>query len=166
MRDLGVTVISIHTKEEQMASNMQGGSGMVHGGEGMKKVLSRDKKMVLSTLWIFTLINYINADLFNLAFPLPAAAGTAAMTNGTLLVLSVLMETAIVMVLLSRVLKRGLNRWLNIIVGVIQTAFVGWSLFVGAPRPFYVFFVSIEVASLLFIVVYALMWKREQAHDA
>ena len=46
------------------------------------------------------------------------------MTAGAVLGFAVLMETAIAMVLLSRVLKYGANRWANIIVGIIHTAAV------------------------------------------
>jgi hypothetical protein len=81
-------------------------------------------------------------------------------------VLAVLMETGIAMVLLSRILPRAWNRWLNVIVGIIQTAFVTWSLFGEPPRPYYVFFVAIEIASFLFITVYAWTWKRTRALEA
>ena len=138
---------------------------MTHGREGTGKVLARDRGMVLSTLWIFALINYIYADIFNLVFD-PAAGSATTMPVGAVLVFAVLLETGIAMVLLSRILKHGLNRWLNIIVGAIQTAFVGWSLFGEPPTPFYAFFVSLEMASFLFIIVYAWTWKKERAQDA
>ena len=118
--------------------------------------------MVLSTLWIFALINYIYADIFTMFFDPAAHSGTAGMTAGTVLVFAALMETAIAMVLLSRILRRGPNRWLNIVVGAIQTAFVTWSLFGGTKTPFYVFFVAIEIASFLFVIGYAWTWKREK----
>jgi LuxR family transcriptional regulator, maltose regulon positive regulatory protein len=78
LRDLGVTLISIHTREEEMASNMQGVSAGAGVREGVKTVLTRDRKMVLSTLWIFALINYINADLFT-AFFNPPTPGSVTM---------------------------------------------------------------------------------------
>jgi len=143
-----------------MASNVQLERGMAI--EGAKTILSRDRKVVLSTLWIFALINYIYADIFTAFFNAPAS-GSVTMSDGTLLVLAVLMETGIAMVLLSRILKHGWNRWLNIIVGVIQTAFVTWSLLGEPPRPYYLFFVCIEIATLLFIAGYAATWKKEQA---
>lgn len=136
-----------------MGSNMQVGFGAAPW---------RDRKMVLSTLWIFALINYIYADIFT-AFFNPPVPGSLTVTAGTVLVYAVLMETGIVMVLLSRILPHGWNRWLNVIVGVIQTAFVTWSLFGEPPQPYYVLFVCIEVATLLFIAIYALTWKKERA---
>ena len=120
--------------------------------------------MVLSTLWIFALINYIYADIFT-AFFNPPAPGSVTMSGGTLVVLAVLMETGIAMVLLSRILTRAWNRWLNVAVGIIQTAFVTWSLFGEPPRPYYLFFVCIEVLSSLFITAYAWTWRKQQPQE-
>jgi hypothetical protein len=69
------------------------------------------------------------------------------------------METAIAMVLLSRVLSYGANRWANVIVGVIQTASVSWSL-LGETNAFYWFFATIEIACTLFVVWYAWTWPH------
>lgn len=41
---------------------------MTAAREGTKTVLKRDRKMVLSTRWIFALINYIYADIFTAFF--------------------------------------------------------------------------------------------------
>ena len=120
----------------------------------------KDKKVILSTLWIFAVLNYIYADVFNLFFNPEAQSGT--MTQGTVFAFAILMETAIAMVLLSRVLKYGVNRWANIIAGIIHTALVSWSLFGQTPLPFYIFFASIEIACTLFIVWYAWRWRNPE----
>ena len=80
---------------------------------------------------------------------------------------AVLLETAIAMVLLSRVLKYRANRWANIIVGVLQTASVAWSL--TGPlywNLFYAFFAAIEIACTLFIVWYAWTWRQPEEGGA
>ena len=100
-------------------------------------------------------------DVFNLFFSPEAQAGT--MTQGAVFGFAVFMETAIAMVLLSRVLKYGVNRWANIIAGIIHTALVSWSLSVGTQLPFYIFFASIEIACTLFIVWYAWRWRKQEA---
>jgi hypothetical protein len=133
-----------------MASNMAGA-----------KKSTLDRKMTLSTLWIFALINYIYADIFTVFFDPAADSATAANGAGAVLVFAVLMEAGIVMVLLSRILSYRANRWANVAAGLIQAIFVSWSLFGEPPRPFYVFFVAIEIASFLFIVAYAWTWKPE-----
>ncbi len=83
--------------------------------------------------------------------------------EGLVLGFAVLMETAIAMVLLSRVLKYRANRWANIIAGIIHTAAVFLSLFVGTPALYYIFFATIEIACTLFIVWYAWKWPKQEA---
>jgi len=121
----------------------------------------KDRKVILSTLWIFVLLNYIYADVFGLSFnPILQPDATVSITQESALAFAVLMETAIAMVLPARILKYGVNRWVNIVVGVIHTALVAWSLSVTTPTLFYAFFASIEIACTLFIIGYAWTWRR------
>jgi hypothetical protein len=78
------------------------------------------------------------------------------------------METAIAMVLLSRVLPYRANRWANILSGGFHTLFVAWSLIGDAPAGFYAMFAAIEVATTLFITWYAWKWPTlaPQGHPA
>ncbi len=125
----------------------------------------KDKKVILSTLWIFATLNYIYADIFTSFFDPEAQSGTMTMTQGAVFGFAILMETAIAMVLLSRVLKYGANRWANIVSGIIHTAVVGWTL-LGTPLPFYIFFASIEIACTLFIIWYAWRWRNPEGQPA
>jgi hypothetical protein len=127
----------------------------------------KDRKMLFSTLWIFAVLNYIYADVFSLTFnPVLDPDTKIDITQGSALAFAVLMETAIAMVLLSRVLPYGANRWANISVGVIHTALVSWSLSVGTPTLFYVFFAAIEIACTLFIVWFAWTWRPSLSSHA
>ena len=127
-----------------------------------------DMKVKLSTLWIFVMFNYIYADILTLMDPavlkeiMTGTVGGLEMTQGFMLGAAILMETAIVMVVLSRVLKYRANRWANIIVGVIHTAAVFLSLFVGTPAMYYTFFATIEIACTLLIVWYAWKWVNPE----
>jgi hypothetical protein len=128
----------------------------------------KDRKVILSTLWIFAVLNYLYADVFGGKDPealkqLITGTGPLQMTGGFLLGAAILMETAIAMVLLSRVLKYRANRWANIIAGIIHTAAVSLSLFVGTPALYYVFFAIIEIACTLFIIWYAWTWPKQEA---
>jgi hypothetical protein len=123
----------------------------------------KDKKITLSTLWIFATLNYLYADVFTLFFNPDPQKETVTMTEGSVLGFALLMETAIAMVLLSRVLKYGANRWANIIAGIIHTAAVSWSLSVSTPAPYSIFFASIEIACTLFIIWYAWRWRKQEA---
>ena len=93
------------------------------------------------------------------------SVGGLQITQAWLLGGVILMETAIAMVVLSRVLKYRANRWANIIVGIIHTVAVLASTLVGAeaPAPYYTFHIIIEVACTLFIVWYAWKWPKQEA---
>lgn len=118
------------------------------------------RKVVLSALWIFALFNYLYADVFTLFFD-PEAEGLQ-FTPGVVLGFAVLMETAIAMVLLSRVLGHRANRWANILAGALHTAAVAWSLTAGTSQAYYVFFATIEIACTLFIIGYAWTWRNSE----
>jgi hypothetical protein len=132
----------------------------------IKKATAMDTKMKLSTLWIFALLNYIYADIFNLVFNSESQSGSTTMPQGAVFGFAILMETGIAMVLLSRLLKYGANRWANIVAGVIHTTLVSWSLSVGMQPAFYIFFASIEIACTLFIVWYAWRWRKPEGQPS
>ena len=73
-----------------------------------------DRRVLLSTLWIVVMINMLKADILSLYIPGAAeeVARTAGDTPIPLLMLggAIMMEISIVMIILSRVLKRKLNR--------------------------------------------------------
>ena len=121
----------------------------------------KDRQMKLSTLWIFAMLNYLYADVFTLMFVQDARSTAASMGPGAVLGFAVLMETAIAMVLLSRLLKYQANRWANVVVGAIHTLSVLFSLFVGTPAPFYVFFATVEIVCTLGIIWYAWSWPKK-----
>jgi hypothetical protein len=125
---------------------------------------TRDRKQWLSLLWIFAMLNYIYADVFGLFFVPGAQQETAAMSPGAALGFAALMESAIVMVLLARVLKYRANRWANIVAGVIHTLAVAASLFgTTPPAPYYMLFATVEIACTLFIIWYAWTWRAAEA---
>jgi len=123
----------------------------------------KDMKVRLQTLWIFVMFNYLYADVLGLHDPavlkelITGQVGSLQISQGFLLGAAILMETAIAMVLLSRILKYGANRWANMIVGVIHTTAVLSSMFVGTPSLYYMFFGTIEIVCTSLIIWYA--WK-------
>lgn len=122
----------------------------------------KDRKAILSTLWIFVMLNYIYADLAPMIFSPVAQNGATRTKEGFVLGFAVFMESAIVMVLLSRVLAYGVNRWVNIIAGVLHAAIISWSLFAGSPPSHYIFSATIIIACTLFIVWYAWTWPNPE----
>jgi peptidoglycan biosynthesis protein MviN/MurJ (putative lipid II flippase) len=120
-----------------------------------------DTKVLLSTLWIVVMINMLKADILSLYIPGAAdeVAKTAGDTPIPLLMLggAIMMEISIVMIILSRVLKYGVNRWANIITSIITIAFIVGG---AASYPHYIFTATVEVACLLLIVWFAWKWRN------
>ena len=118
-------------------------------------------------MWIFALFNYVYADIHSLIDPttlkeiMTGYIGSLHITQGFLLGSAILIESAIAMVLLSRVLEYRANRWANIVIGVLHTAAVMLSVFVGGTTPalYYMFFAVIEIVCTSLIVWYAWRWK-------
>jgi len=84
--------------------------------------------------------NYLYADVITLMDPailtqiMTRRVGPLQLTPSFLLGAAILIETAIAMVVLSRVLRYRANRWANIIIGALHTAAVALSLFIGERR--------------------------------
>jgi hypothetical protein len=125
-----------------------------------------DIKVLLSTLWIVVMINMLKADILSLYIPGSAEelANTSASigTSISLLMLggAIMMEVSIAMILLSRVLKYSLNRWVNIVVSLITIAFVVGG---GISYPHYIFIATVEVICLLAIIWLSWKWREIEA---
>lgn len=126
-------------------------------------------KVILSTLWIFAMFNYLYADVVSLMDPeglkliMTGNVGPLHITQGFLLGAAILMETAMAMVVLSRVLRHRAGRLLNIVIGVLHTVAVLASMFVGTPSLSSIFFAVVEVPCTSFIVWFAWRWKEQGA---
>ncbi len=124
----------------------------------------KDRRVILSTLWIFVTLNYLYCDVLGLMDSeilkqfLTGTVDGLEINKDFLLAGAVLMEIPIAMVLLSRILKTKINRWANIVAALIKTAAMILSLTVGSPAGYYVFFAVIEISTTLFIVWYAWTW--------
>jgi len=120
----------------------------------------------LSTLWVVVMFNMVFADI--LTFIKPGAlqelwAGQAGVqvTPGLLLVFAILIEIPIAMIFVSRILKRGPNRWANTVAAVITTAFVAGG---GSLDLHYVFFATVEVACMA-LIVWSVWTRRNPESD-
>ncbi len=144
----------------------------------MNSKKTKDRKVILSTLWVFYILNILYADVITLmgeVFANYGSATTAATTTEDvelintilspemLLGVAIFLEMGMVMIVLSRLLKYGINRWANIIIATLHTLGLLASLLVGTPTTYYIFFVIVEVITLLFIVWYAWKWAESPA---
>ena len=121
---------------------------------------TKDLRARISTLWIVVMFNMFFADVLTLFIPkslqdILSGSTPIKITPGLMLVMAVIIEIPIAMIFLSRVLKRGANRWANIVASAITIAFV---VGMGSLTPHYVFLAAAECVSLLAIIWLA--WKR------
>lgn len=131
----------------------------------------KDKKVILSTLWIFAMFNYLYCDVVALMNPkllkqfMVGIVGGIHFTEGFLLGASILMEVPITMVLLSRILNYKVNRWANMVAGTIMTVVQIGSLFGSTPAVYYIFFSIIEISTTVLIVWYAWKWPKPEGQS-
>jgi len=124
-----------------------------------------DKKVLLSTIWIFAALNYLYCDVISLMDSellkqyLTGKVNGMEFTQGFLLGAAILIEIPIAMVLLSRVLRYSINRWTNIIAGLMMTLVQSASLFAGAPAMYYLFCSVLEIAATVMVIWIAWNWR-------
>ena len=130
-----------------------------------------DTKVILSTLWLFALLNYLYCDLLSLMDSnllnqyLAGTVNGIQLTQGFLLGAAILMEIPIAMILFSRLLKYKTNRWVNIIAGVLMTLVQIGTLLMGSSTIYYWFYSVIEIVTTASIVWIAVRWKEKPARE-
>tara|TARA_R110002050_G_scaffold18755_8_gene54483 strand:+ start:2128 stop:2523 length:396 start_codon:yes stop_codon:yes gene_type:complete len=123
---------------------------------------------VLSRLWIFITLNYIFCDVFslylssNLQELLKGGIGELRFTEAFLLKFAIVMEIPMLMVLLSRFLKRKPNRIINIFVAILMLIVQVGSIVTGKNSLHYIFFSIIEISTLFAIILIAYKWQTSQ----
>jgi hypothetical protein len=129
-----------------------------------KSTTGIDPKIKLSLLWIFVVLNMVYADILSLMDSNSIIRGImvgAPLPAGGLLAGAIAMETSIAMVILSWVLTYKVNRWVTIIIGV----FMIWQIIIGGHGLYYLFFTSIEVASILLIIWFSWKWRSPEVQS-
>jgi len=154
VRDLGmplISVVQINRSEKGERMNLSNTSAK-----------NFDTKVLLSTLWIVVMLNMLKADILSLYIPDAAeeVARTATSAGASIPQLmlggAVMGELALIMIILSRVLKYGINRWVNIVMGVVTIVYV-WGG--AASYPHYIFIATVETICLLLIIGFAWLWR-------
>lgn len=134
------------------------------------KNIDLERKSLLSTLWIFILFNMVYADILGTLRPgyLDTLDQISQQLTGvTVLFFAVLMEVAIAMILLSRVLAYKANRWAHFIAIPLMILWVvvpACILSPGETIPLsYVFFASVEVITMVFMFRYMWQWPQPES---
>ena len=132
----------------------------------MNSIKKIDTKVLLSTLWIVVMINMLKADILGLFIPGAAeevaktATSTGASIPQLMLGAAIIGQLCIAMIILSRVLKYGINRWANIVVGIVTIAYIWGGM---ASYPHYIFIATVETICLLLIIGFAWTWRNVEA---
>lgn len=123
-----------------------------------------DRKGKISSLWVVVMFNMAFADILSFILPgslqemLSGDTGPFKITQAMLLVFAVLIEIPIAMTILSRILKRRVNRIVNIAASVVTTAFV---VVGGSMTLHYLFLAGVEVVAMLLIVLLCARWRSD-----
>lgn len=127
---------------------------------------TEEMKTRLPFFWIFIMINMAFADIIGMMVPGYLAKIVAGgpidgtvVTTSLLLIGAFLLEIPTAMILLSRLLKYGINRWFNIIAAVITIIYVAG---MSSPTAIYWFFCSFEILACLAVIVMAWKWRKPE----
>ena len=124
-------------------------------------------KLKLSAFWTSVMFCYIYGDYFGLYVPKKVEgliSGTNMLDSPTKLFLaSVLLAITALMIFLSILLKPAINRWLNIIFGILYTSMM-ILIAITSISPWYTFYVFLAILESLItflIVWYAWKWPKK-----
>ena len=131
-----------------------------------KLIELQDTKVVLSTLWVFVMFCIAYADIIGFIEPgtlekiINGDVGVE-LTPAIILMFSLLQVIPIAMIVVSRWLRRDVNRWLNIAASVLTLLYVlgcgNWA------STSYAVFASLEVVAMLGIIWLAWSWRNDEA---
>ena len=127
-------------------------------------------RLLLSILWVFIILNFFARDIHELGRPgmleqmMSGTIDGVVITEMLMLLGGIMIEIPILMTVLTLLLTHGVNRWLNIGVGLLTMAMiVSMNL---RPDLDNVFFMSIQLIALIAIVGIAWLWRASERTDA
>jgi hypothetical protein len=136
-----------------------------------KKKFQNEKvnvKILLAALWIAVMFIYVYADIKTLFQPeipqqiISGIVGGMTINQSFLFAAAILMSIPPIMIILSLVLKPGINRWVNIIVSFLHILLIILTRFVPAKIwYYYIYYQSIEAIIHSLIIWYAWRWPTQ-----
>jgi hypothetical protein len=123
-------------------------------------------KIKLSALWIVLMFCYTYADILGFYAPgnleelLSGEIAGIKMTQSMLLGSAILMVIPSLMVFLSLILKSNINRLVNILAGIIYFIVLVSTLFTGRNPAYYLLFAAVKAVLLVLIVWLSWNWPR------
>ncbi len=121
--------------------------------------IETNRRAVLSSLWIFVLLNMLFRDIHEIFRPGAIEEyQSLTVSEMTFLASGIALTLFISMIVLTRVLPHRPNRWANAIVAVAALG----GMLTNAPRDLDdVWFLAVEAVGLLVIIWFAWTWRSE-----
>jgi hypothetical protein len=125
-------------------------------------------KMKLSALWASVMLCYIYGDYLTLFIPgfiegvIAGKMPLGSTSQINLLALAIFISIPAAMIFMSLILKPKVNRWTNIILGIIYTVAVLVTFFMD-PWAYYIFLGIVEVVLTALIIWYAWNWPKQES---
>ena len=129
-----------------------------------------DVRLKLSALWIVYMFVFTYTDYYKLFMPGVVNDMMKGITEGTQLTQASLLITSIItiipalMIFLSLIVLPKINRWLNIVVGVLYVGISVYSL-IGHTWAFWMFYCTLLFLVAGLIVVYSWKWPKADLND-
>ena len=132
----------------------------------------RDVKLKLSALWAARMLSGLQGDSTRLHDPVALRGlveGTSAVrvTDGLLLLMSLIFAIPILMIILSLTLRDRPNRWANRSIGIVfvvfDLGFLGLTLFLWQFSAYETFWSLMYAVLTALIVWYAWRWPKREA---
>ncbi len=131
-----------------------------------KLIEIQDKKVILSTLWVFVMFCIAYADIIGFIEPgtlekiINGDVGFE-ITPAMIVMVSLLQAIPIAMIVITRLFRRGVSRWLNVAASVLTLLYVlGGGNWESASYPV---FAALEGIAMLGIIWLAWTWRKDEA---
>jgi hypothetical protein len=126
-------------------------------------------RLLLSILWVFIILNFFARDIHELIRPgmleqmMSGTIDGVVVTEMLMLLGWLMIEIPILMTILALLLPHGINRWANIVVGLLtMVMIVAMNL---QPDLDNVFFMGIQLIALIAIIGIAWQWQAPERTD-
>jgi hypothetical protein len=126
-----------------------------------------NKKELLAIIWIFQALNAIDSNIFTLMDSFYLKQFLAGMVNGVkvtqkfMLFAAIIGEIPFLMIVFSIILPFKINKLTNIVAGVATIMLLTYTIIFGTPTLTYMFFSTIQLLSVLSIIIIAAKWNEK-----
>jgi len=164
VRDLGLSLLSVNRVHPLNPTNQPHKEKRMNASNKLIEV--QDRKVTLSTLWVFVMFCIAYADLIGFIEPgtleniINGNVGFE-LTPAIILIFSLFQAIPIAMIVITRLFRREVNRGLNVAAAVLTLLYVlGGGNWESVSYPV---FATLEVVAMLGIIWLAWTWRNDAA---